>query len=98
MAAAQQIIQGTWDDIVTHADEFRGRQLTVIVTEEPPLGTPLAPLDDKATSLLTYLSGRLANALTDPDEIREAEAEQAELLRRLNQNRIEAGESPLIPE
>jgi hypothetical protein len=34
--AAQRILHGTWDEIAAHADEFRGRQLTLIVNGEKP--------------------------------------------------------------
>ena len=98
-APTQQIIQGTWDDIAAHADELRGRRLTLIVAaEERPEGAPLPALDEKGASLLAFLQERLQGALTDPEEIRQAEAEQAELAQSLHENRVEAGERPLFPE
>jgi hypothetical protein len=98
MAVSQQIIQGTWDDIAAHADELQGRQLTLIVSEEGPEAAPMPRLDEKAVSLLLYLQERLTNAPTDPELIRQAETELAELHSNLNKNRLEAGETPLFPE
>jgi hypothetical protein len=99
MAPTQQIIQGTWDEIAARADELRGRRLTLIVAEERPEGASVPPpVDEKGAALLAYLNERLKSALTDPEEIREAEAEQARLAESLNRNRVEAGERPLFPE
>ncbi len=33
----EQIYEGTWQDIVAHADEFEGKQLRVTVVETSPL-------------------------------------------------------------
>ena len=97
MAIAPQIIQGTWEDIAAHAEEFQGRQLTLIVSEREPDNAPSPALDPKAASLILYLQERLKNALTDPEEIKQAEREQEELLHNLNKNRMDAGERPLFP-
>ncbi len=39
---AQQILEGTWEEIVAHADELKGKRLTVIVEPDtvPGLVTP----------------------------------------------------------
>ena len=46
---------------------------------------------------MAYLQEKINRALTDPEEIRKAEAEAADLQQRLNENRIAAGETPLFP-
>ncbi len=97
MTPTQQIIQGTWDEIAARAEELRGRRLTLIVSEERPEEAPPPPIDEKGASLLAYLNERLGSALTDPEAIREAEAEQAELAQNLDRNRVEAGERPVFP-
>ena len=98
MAIAPQIIQGSWEEIAAHAPEFEGRKLTLIVSEEQPENAPSPVIDEKTASLILYLQERLKNAPTDPELIRQAEDELAELHQNLNKNRIEAGERPLFPE
>ena len=97
MAIAPQIIQGTWEDIAAHAEEFQGRQLTLIVSEQEPDKALPPVIDEKSAALILYLQERLKNALTDPEEIKQAEREQEELLHNLNKNRLDAGERPLFP-
>ena len=97
MAGSPQVIQGSWEEIAAHAPEFEGRKLTLIVSEEQPESAPPPVIDEKTASSILYLQERLKNPLTDPEEIKQAEAEQAELLDNLNKNRVEAGERPLFP-
>ena len=62
-----------------------------------PPAPPQTPDFQKAAAL-DYLREKLARAITDPEEIRKAEEEQAAFFERLNQNRLDAGESPLFGE
>ena len=98
MAPTQQIIQGTWDDIAAHADELRGRKLTLVVAAEEPHEEAFSAPDAENAAAIAYLQERLKSAPTDPEAIRQAEAELEALHRQLNQNRIDAGERPLFPE
>ena len=55
-------------------------------------GTPL--LDPKAAAAIAWLNQRIAeDATDDPEEIREADEEVAELKRNLNANRAATGET-----
>lgn len=66
-----------------------------IVTEH------LAPEETQRTAendpALALLESWLAAAPTDPEEIRDADADRGEFLKNLNRNRIESGERPLFP-
>lgn len=63
-----------------------------------PTESPVPTLDPKSIAAMEYLQEKINRALTDPEEIRKAEAEAADLQQRLNENRIAAGETPLFPE
>ncbi len=66
------------------------------VTEASPANSdvPSAPaLDPKAAAAISWLNQRIAeDATDDPEEIREADEEVAELKRNLNANRAATGE------
>jgi hypothetical protein len=93
-------IEGTWEEISRQADKLSGHRLRVTILpgaaaqaqEEP------AALDAENVAAIAYLQERLQNVPTDPDRVRQAEAELEELHQNLNKNRIEAGERPLFPE
>jgi hypothetical protein len=94
-----ETIEGTWEEISRQADKLSGHRLRVTIlpgaaaqAQEP------AALDAENAAAIAYLQERLQNAPTDPDRIRQAEAELEELHQNLNKNRIEAGERPLFPE
>ncbi len=55
-------------------------------------------LDAKGVAAIAYLQEKVNRAITDPDAIRKSDAELEALQRRLNENRIGAGETPLFPE
>src|SRR5437016_7338009 len=55
-------------------------------------------LDRKSAAAIAYLQEKVNRAITDPEMIRQAEGELDALQRRLNENRIAAGETPLFPE
>jgi antitoxin (DNA-binding transcriptional repressor) of toxin-antitoxin stability system len=75
------------------------------LTEDEPMtltrqGKPVARLvkiESENSPATTLLNSWLAAAPTDPEEIREAEADRNEFLQNLNRNRIESGERPLFP-
>jgi phosphoribosylcarboxyaminoimidazole (NCAIR) mutase len=56
------------------------------------------PLDPKTVAGIAYLHEKIARAIVDPDEIQAAEAEMDALQRRLNDNRVAAGETPMFRE
>ena len=102
MSNAPQILDGSFRDIrePLNALPDTGQRVHVVLWKEegvspeainPALGT-------KNAAAIAYLQERLKNAPTDPEVIRQAEAEQEELLFNLNKNRVEAGERPLFPE
>src|SRR5436190_2222872 len=51
-------------------------------------------LDPKSVAAIAYLQEKINRAITDPEKIQQAEAELDALQRRLNENRIAAGDSP----
>ena len=96
-----QVLEGTWEEVQLRAAEFKGRHVKLIVSDEPaPVSqeSSVPPLDPKATAAILFLQEKMKRALTDPEEIRKAEAELDELHRNLDANRRAAGERPLFPE
>jgi hypothetical protein len=90
-----ETIEGTWEEISRQADKLSGHRLRVTIL---PGAAREPALDAENAAAIAYLQERLQNAPTDPDRIRQAEAELEELHQNLNKNRIEAGERPLFPE
>lgn len=64
----------------------------------PPIPAAAPRADEENAAAIALLQSWIAAAPTDPDEIREAEAERNEFLQNLNRNRLESGERPLFPE
>jgi hypothetical protein len=96
-----QIIDGTLDEVRERLNALpdQGQRAHVILWVEPIQSENANAVSDKqASDAIAYLTERLRTALTDPEAIREAEAERAELHHSLNRNRIEADERPLLPE
>ncbi len=69
---------------------------TKLVREHLPL-TETSAADQERDNAIALLRSWAADAPTDPEEIRKADAEAAELMENLNRNRIESGERPLFP-
>ena len=67
-----------------------------LVKENLPPVQPAEP-PTKNAAAIALLESWIADAPTDPEEIRQAEAERSEFLDKLNNNRIESGERPLFP-
>ena len=64
----------------------------------PPNPAETAPqISAKNAAAIALLQSWIEAAPTDPEEIREAEADLNEFLQNLNKNRIDSGESPLFP-
>ncbi len=68
----------------------------------PPVETvsaaPAPAVDEENAAAIAQLQAWAREEATDdPEEIRQSEAELAELLHNLNRNRIESGERPLFP-
>ncbi len=63
---AQQVIEGTWEEIAAHADELIGRRLKVVIepeeakiSEPPNIGPPnLGPPNEAALRMLQELEER----------------------------------------
>jgi hypothetical protein len=64
----------------------------------PPVSATTFPaVDAENAAAIALLESWIADAPTDPAEIRQAEAERSEFLSNLNKNRIESGERSLFP-
>ena len=56
-----------------------------------------AQASQRRAAAIALLESWIEAAPTDPEEIRQAEAERNEFLQNLNKNRLESGESPMFP-
>ena len=67
---------------------------------EPDSASQPSPLllDPKSVAAIAYLQGKVNRAISDPEAIRRVDAELEGLQRRLNDNRIAAGETTIFPE
>lgn len=36
----EQVLEGTWEEIINHSDELSGKRVRVTVIEEPPVARP----------------------------------------------------------
>ena len=97
---AQQVLEGTWEEVQDRATELEGRRVTVIVTDDEPASLPTRPpVDEKQAAAIAYFQARLEAAQSaSPEELEQGKQEVAELMRSLNENRIVAGEMPLLAE
>ncbi|MGO8671200.1 MAG: hypothetical protein ACLQVD_07550 [Capsulimonadaceae bacterium] len=68
-----------------------------LVEQLPDTSTESRPVSDRVAATVAMLDGFLAESPTDPEELRQAEAEFEEFIRNLNANRVMAGERPLLP-
>jgi len=70
-----------------------------LVKENLPPVQPAAapPVDAENAAAIALLKSWIAEAPTDPEEIRRADDDLNELMQNLNKNRIESGERPLFP-
>lgn len=68
--------------------------LKQLVKEQLP---PEQDSEEKRAAAIALLESWIVALPTDPEEIRRGDAERNEFLQSLNQNRIEAGETPLYP-
>ena len=65
----------------------------------PPVPPPAAPvIDAENAAAIALLQSWIAEAPTDPEEIRQAATERDEFMQNLNKNRIESGERSLFPD
>lgn len=61
-----QVLEGTWEEVVAHADELTGKHIKVIVVadvpetvEQPHVGPPnMGPPNEKALAVLAVLEER----------------------------------------
>lgn len=107
-AAAPEVIEGTWEEIVREAHRFKGRRLRVAILPNGERHEDTRPGTQNAPSGLTItlpptgryaarLSERLAaEATNDPEEIRKAQEELDEMMRSMNEERIRSGAEPIF--
>lgn len=86
MKVTPEIIEGTWEEISLQADKLNGHRLRVTILPDEE-----QPVDAKNAAAIAYLQERLKNAPTDPELIRQAEAELEELHQNLNNIRRDRG-------
>jgi hypothetical protein len=94
MSAAPEVIEGAWEEVSRQSGKLNGHRVrvTILPDEEQQLR------DTENAAAITYLQERLKKALTDPEEIRQAEAELEELHRNLNRNEYAWRRGPLRDE
>jgi hypothetical protein len=92
--AQQQVIEGTWREVSREAETLDPDQRVrlLVLPKAPGEG---APEDDPTIALL---EAWIAAAPTDPEAVREAEADLLEFKRNMNAPRQEAGARLLYPE
>lgn len=66
-----------------------------LVKEQLP---PEQDSEEKRAAAIALLESWIAALPTDPEEIRQGDAERNEFLQNLNRNRIDSGERPLFSE
>lgn len=87
-----KVYRGTWDELMRRRDEFAPdavlemKVLTPVVSEK------------NAAAIALLQSWIEEDATDDPEKLRRADAEIAELMDNLNQNRLDSGERPLFSE
>ncbi len=88
----------TWDELMSRHHEIAPDAVLEVKVYEPETAPPAeTKLTAETDPGIALLESWLADAPTDPEEIRQAEAERNEFLHNLNRNRIESGERPLFP-
>jgi hypothetical protein len=89
----QQVIEGIWDEVKLRDEEFKGKHVKLIVSDGPIAAAP-----EEQDPTIALLERWIAEAPTDPEVIREAEAALLEFKRNLNAPRKEAGARLLYPD
>lgn len=94
-----EFYEGTWEELKKLAPRFNGRKLRVtILSKQQQAGTStfVKPTQD----LGEFLRDTIASAprKPTPEEIAQAEAEEKELIRNLNENRRRDGAEPIYIE
>ena len=69
-----------------------------IVASLPATRPAPVPVELPNAKAIAFFQTKMRQPLTDPAEIQEAEAELAAFNSQLNQNRIELGDRPILPE
>jgi hypothetical protein len=86
-----KIFRGTWDEVLAHSDEIsKTSEVEVRVFETSPV------TDEDPT--IALLKSWIAQAPTDPEEIKAAEEDLREFKRNMNLPRKQAGARLLYPE
>jgi hypothetical protein len=74
-----------------------GAVIDKLAEQLPAIEAEISPTDKRKAAALAMLESFLAEAPTDPEERRQADAEFEEFKQNLNANRAMAGETPLFP-
>ncbi len=82
----------TWDELMRRRDEIAPDAMLEVRVYPPEVRRTA-----KNDAAIALLESWIAAAPTDPEEIRQADAEAQELMDSLNRNRIETGERPIFP-
>jgi hypothetical protein len=93
-------LEGTPEQLATVLGQLSSkRRYRIVEVEEPPTEESDASLPDpKAVASIALLKSWIAQAPTDPEEIREAEKELREFKRNMNANRAATGERIPYPD
>ena len=92
-----QTLRVTWDELMSRRSEIApDAVLEVRVYEPEAVPRAKTELTAETDPGIALLESWIAAAPTDPEEIRQAQAERDEFLQNLNRNRIESGERPLF--
>lgn len=98
---AEEVYEGTWEELKKLKERFNGRRLRVtILSKKPRDESKASPFVKPTKDLGEYLRDALSSAPRDPtpEQIAEAEAEEKELIRNLNENRRRDGADPIYVE
>lgn len=87
-----KIYRGTWDELMRRRDEFAPDAVLEVKVYAPVVS------EKNAAAIALLQSWIEEDATDDPEKLRRADAEIAELTDNLNKNRIDSGERPLFSE
>jgi molecular chaperone DnaK (HSP70) len=94
-AIAQEIIEGTWEEVSRQGAKLNGHRVRVIVLPEDSMDEEQRRINAPSIALL---QSWLSNAPTTQEEIEEAEKDLLEFKQSINLNRSESGQKPAYPD
>lgn len=97
-AEPAKIYRGTWDELMRRRDEFAPDAVLEVSVYSPRAEAAPPVISEKSAAAIAFLESWIKKDFTDdPEELRKAAAEIADLQDNLNKNRVESGERPLFP-